>query len=591
MDISESAGGVVAEAARTGMSAAISDASVARRHSDAALLESAACLAYAVTLGWWRGCLDALGGEALPILAPPAGIAGGLRDMAAFAAGEQQGQRLAGLPVGEASAAIGTLYTQALPGAHRSANGIFYTPPPIVRWLLDRAEASGHDWRLGRVVDPSCGGGAFLVEAAARMAEALDGAEPAIVLAALATRLRGWDIDPFAVWLANVSVEVVALRLVIACGRRLGAVADVRDPLVDFDGERGRYQLVIGNPPFGKVKDSAALRARFGRSLHGHPNLYGVFIDLAVHLAAAERGRIAYLIPPSFLGGAYFKALRRVLRRHAAPVSIDLMDSRSGVFDDVLQEVALSVFERGRVSDTVQCAVLEVSGGALRGVDAGSAALPKDPDAPWTLPRHPGDGDFVARLAVMPARLADWGYRVSTGPLVWNRHKSRLHHAPGAGRVPVVWAEAVTQEGAFVWRTDRRNHAAWFAPAHAGDPNLVRHGCVLVQRTTAKEQKRRLVSAEMPACFVAAHGGVVAVENHLNMVVPATPKPRVPMQALARFLATGTADRVLRCINASVAVSASELAAMPLPAADALMAAMRSEDVEAAVAGLYGAIA
>jgi len=32
------------------------------------------------------------------------------------------------------------------------------------------------------------------------MLAAMEGAEPAIVLAAFGSRLRGWDMDPFAVW-------------------------------------------------------------------------------------------------------------------------------------------------------------------------------------------------------------------------------------------------------------------------------------------------------------------------------------------------------------------------------------------------------
>jgi adenine-specific DNA-methyltransferase len=108
-----------------------------------------------------------------------------------------------------------------------------------------------------------------------------------------------------------------------------------------------------------------------------------------------------------------------------------------------------------------------------------------------------------------------------------------------------------------------------------------------VQRTTAKEQRRRLICAEMPATLARRNGGV-AVENHLNMVVPIVARPKVPLSGVAAFLATGTADRILRCINASVAVSASELEAMPLPSAEDALAALAAPDPEAAVARLYG---
>lgn len=556
--------------------------------ADAASVEAARAVSHAAAVAWWQAGAAAHGAPRLAAARLPDGLALAelsdptIADAAAF------GRDLARLPVADAVAALGRLYTQALPLSHRAEQGIFYTPPALAGRLLDKAERAGHDWRSGRAIDPSCGGGAFLVEAASRMLAAMDGAEPAIALAALGSRLRGWDMDPFAVWLANLAVEAVALPLVAASGRRLGPVAEVRDALGPFEDAAGQYDLVMGNPPFGKLKDTPAIRARFARSLHGHPNLYGLFTDLAVHLAKRNGGIIAYLTPASFLAGHYFKALRRTLHKHAPPVSIDLLESRKDVFADVLQEVALSIYRRGSKRRQAECAVVHAERDGLKVQPTGTLILPADPDAPWTLPRSAADSELVTRMREMPARLADWGYAVSTGPLVWNRHKPRLHTSHAAGRVPVVWAEAVTQDGRFVYRATKRNHAPWFEPRGADDPNIVTRPCVLVQRTTAKEQHRRLIAAEMPAEFVAQHGRV-AVENHLNMVLPIVANPKVPVSAVAGFLATMTADRVLRCINASVAVSASELEAMPLPAAGDVLAALASPDPEKAVARLYGA--
>lgn len=556
--------------------------------ADAASVEAARAVAHAAAVAWWQASAKLQGAQRLPAAALPVGLA--LADLSPFTVADAAafGRDLARLPVADAAAALGRLYTQALPPAHRAEHGIFYTPPPLAGRLLDKAERAGHDWRTGRAIDPSCGGGAFLVEAASRMLAAMEGAEPAIALASLASRLRGWDMDPFAVWLANLAVEAVALPLVAASGRRLGSVAEVRDALGPFEDAAGQFDLVMGNPPFGKVKDNPAIRTRFARGLHGHPNLYGLFTDLAVHLAKRDGGIIAYLTPASFLAGHYFKALRRTLHKHAPPVSIDLLESRKDVFADVLQEVALSTYRRGSKRRQAECAVVHAERDGLKVQPTGTLILPDDAEAPWTLPRSAADAAFVAHMRSMPARLADWGYAVSTGPLVWNRHKPRLHASPAKVRVPVVWAEAVTQDGRFVYRATKRNHAPWFEPRGEDDPNIVTRPCVLVQRTTAKEQHRRLIAAEMPAEFVAQHGRVT-VENHLNMVLPIVAKPKVPVSAVAAFLATMTADRVLRCINASVAVSASELEAMPLPAAEDLLAALASPDPEKAVARLYGA--
>jgi adenine-specific DNA-methyltransferase len=195
----------------------------------------------------------------------------------------------------------------------------------------------------------------------------------------------------------------------------------------------------------------------------------------------------------------------------------------------------------------------------------------------------------------MKFRLASYGYGVSTGPLVWNRHKPQFRANHEADALPVIWAEAVTSNGRFIWRADRRNHEPWFAPnAPKDDWLIVGHACVLLQRTTAKEQDRRLIAAELPESFVAKHGGVI-VENHLNMIRAPTAKPGAPPAVIAAVLNSRAADTAFRCISGSVAVSAFELEAMPLPAPATMRKVARLLkrgapviDIEAAIATAYG---
>jgi adenine-specific DNA-methyltransferase len=164
----------------------------------------------------------------------------------------------------------------------------------------------------------------------------------------------------------------------------------------------------------------------------------------------------------------------------------------------------------------------------------------------------------------MRTRLSDWGYAVSTGPLVWNRHKDQLVARPGGKRFPLIWAEAVTSDGRFVWRAEKKNHAPYFEIRKGDDWLIANCPCVLVQRTTAKEQSRRLIAAALPPEFVFRHGAVM-IENHLNMIKPIVKRPPVSADVLAAFLNSAAADRVFRCVSGSVAVSAYELEAMPLP--------------------------
>jgi hypothetical protein len=89
---------------------------------------------------------------------------------------------------------------------------------------------------------------------------------------------------------------------------------------------------------------------------------------------------------------------------------------------------------------------------------------------------------------------------------------------------------------------------------------------LLVQRTTAKEQHRRIISAILPNEFIQKHGRGVVVENHLNIVKQAEGLlPAVPLRAVCALLNSQAVDQVFRCISGSVAVSAYELNALPLP--------------------------
>ena len=136
---------------------------------------------------------------------------------------------------------------------------------------------------------------------------------------------------------------------------------------------------------------------------------------------------------------------------------------------------------------------------------------------------------------------------------------------PEAVTIPVIWAEAVTSDGRFLWRSEKRNHAPWFAVKRPRDDWLiVTRPCVLVQRTTAKEQPRRLIAAELLATFIHEHKGVT-VENHLNMV-RGIERPSVPPATIAALMNSVAVDAAFRCLNGSVAVSAFELEELPLPA-------------------------
>jgi adenine-specific DNA-methyltransferase len=242
---------------------------------------------------------------------------------------------------------IGIVYMSMLPGEYRSAYGIYYTPAFLVHRLIEQATLAGIDWTCARILDPACGGGAFLAPVARQMVEELRDCSPRILVENIASRLCGYELDPFGAWLSQVTVDAILLPITYQAKKRLPVIVTVCDSLRK-DALRETFDLVIGNPPYGRIQLDSATRDMYQRSLYGHANLYGLFTDLALRYAKSG-GVIAYVTPTSFLAGEYFKKLRSLLACEAPPVSIDFIAARKGIFEDVLQETLLATYRRGAV--------------------------------------------------------------------------------------------------------------------------------------------------------------------------------------------------------------------------------------------------
>ena len=80
----------------------------------------------------------------------------------------------------------------------------------------------------------------------------------------------------------------------------------------------------------------------------------------------------------------------------------------------------------------------------------------------------------------MTHRLRDYGYEVSTGPLVWNRHKDQLAETQSKATLPLIWAEAVTSDGCFQFRADKKNHSPYFKVRRGNYLLITRKPCVLL---------------------------------------------------------------------------------------------------------------
>lgn len=461
---------------------------------------------------------------------------------------------------------IGLAYVAALDPGDRAQHGRHYTPKDLATelWAMSK-RAMG--WKRpqplsGLIQDPACGSGALLLPVLREHLGAAARIDPQLALAALPNLISGIDNDEGAVWLANVLLASEMLPILArterARRRPLPALVTLGDGLAE---RNARARVITMNPPYGRVRLGAEERERFADSLYGHANLYGLFMAASLD-ALTDDGILAALVPTSFLSGRYFENLRRRVVEVAPLREIQFVADRSGAFEGVLQETCLATFTRKRAR---RVAVSNINGHVT---DIANLASPRA-ITPWVLPRRSDDAPVAAAAIGMPNTLASAGWRVSTGPLVWNRRKSDLSAQDGPGRVPVVWAADI-DEGK-VHRDVARDVFRYLTLRGSDDRVLVLdEPAVLVQRTTAPEQQRRLVGAHLTGRILKEWGGRVVVENHVNVLRPAEAPGILPAETLARLLATDTVDRVLRCLSGSVALSAYELESLPLPDTDVI---------------------
>jgi len=220
---------------------------------------------------------------------------------------------------------LGQVHEALLDRGLRRRRGVFYTPPLVAAGLvamaLDGLRAAG----VAPVVcDPAVGGGAFLL-AAGRALEAAGSSRRRIV----DELLWGVDLDPRAVAVASAALALWVAESGEEPGRPSGRVA-VADTLLDgaeawSDPPADGFDLVVGNPPFLNQLGSAtartpaaaaALRRRLGPVAHGYVDAATLFVVAACRLAAPG-GRVALLVPESFLATRDGRRARSWLAEHA----------------------------------------------------------------------------------------------------------------------------------------------------------------------------------------------------------------------------------------------------------------------------------
>jgi hypothetical protein len=267
----------------------------------------------------------------------------------------------------------------------RRNRGVHYTPVSLADYLtarvLDQLLAASDVRTPLRILDPSCGGGTFLLAALRYLLQRHGNSSPQETLNLLGASLFGCDIDPqavvasrrallLAVWdsllVSNNEVSISSLR-----------VPDLQQNIVcqDFlasNGKLSQFHAILGGPPFVRIHEMLRAdpdrveryRAKYRTARSGQFDLYMPFFEEAIN-QLVEGGWLGWSVSSTFLRTSSGRSLRSLLGSSCAVHElIEFEDSK--VYPDAVTQIALVLLEKGRRD--VPCRHAWITGtGGLRG--------------------------------------------------------------------------------------------------------------------------------------------------------------------------------------------------------------------------------
>lgn len=221
--------------------------------------------------------------------------------------------------------------------SYTKLRGGYYTPRVISDFLAAWAIRS----RNTTVLEPSCGDGLFIEAIADRMHKLRASKEQ------IARQITAYEIDDVESAKATFRLRsrgIEKRRIQIHTGDFFGALS--REQVV------GRYDAVLGNPPFVRYQDfpeeqrvlAFALMKQAGLKPNRLTNAWVPFL-VAAALSLKSNGRLGMVIPAELLQVNYAADLRLFLSNYFTRIRV--LTFRRLAFRGVQQEIVLLLAERG----------------------------------------------------------------------------------------------------------------------------------------------------------------------------------------------------------------------------------------------------
>ena len=259
-------------------------------------------------------------------------------------------------------------------------NGIYFTPPDTVSNTIDIIQEYSkytNEWS-GNILEPSCGSCEYVNELCKRFPQSQ-------IKAIEYNKVIYENIE-------NLKTENKGLSI-------------INTDFLKYK-EDDKYDLIIGNPPYYVMKKSE-VDEEYYKYFEGRPNIFIIFIIKSLKLLKTN-GILSFILPLNFLNCLYYDKTRAYISKHFKIISITLCNDK---YIETQQETILFIIEK---IDSIQekdhihnsTYIIKIKEYTIFGIKDNIYKL--------------------KQLYQNSYSLADIGFKVNVGTIVWNQCKDIL---------------------------------------------------------------------------------------------------------------------------------------------------------------------
>jgi len=246
---------------------------------------------------------------------------------------------------------IGRVYEELIPDVERHRLGQYYTPPPIIELITEMCIRSPN----GRVLDPACGSGGFLVKAYHKLRDLKKKENPfaddAKLHEEILNQLYGVDINPFPAQLSSINLAVRNLQV---ASRHINLVVSDFFKVKPSMGIIPKdLDVVVTNPPYTRQEEmeykdqirEEALTYSDGSKIDigAQAGIYAYFFTHSAKFLK-NGGRMGYITSNTWLDVSFGEGLKQFFLDHFKVLAIVEFDA--AVFGTALVNTCVSILEK-----------------------------------------------------------------------------------------------------------------------------------------------------------------------------------------------------------------------------------------------------